>query len=84
METVMLFLCVCAATVLTNGLILYVAARYFLKGLEAHGKLEYERLMAIQEKGAEALNRLTGQMGQQRTSKVRGFGDNGPTGGGSA
>lgn len=91
METLVLFLCVCAATVLTNGVILFLVAKYVMSSMRAISREESERLSQLQEQGTQALSRLTGALAQGRKAGYspfggfgQGGGDEGPKGQGSA
>jgi hypothetical protein len=83
METLTLFLCVSAAVVLTNGLILFGVARYAMKRLESISRAESDRLAKMQEQGTAAIKSLTGALTQTRRSRFSGF-DNDDEGRGSA
>lgn len=85
METLTLFLCVGAAVVLTNGLMMFLVAWFVLKGLERIGKAEADRLSKIQQAGIDSANQLLGALKIQKAPSNRfGFGggsDSGPKGG---
>ncbi len=67
METLVLFLCVSAAVVLTNGLMMFLVAYFVLKSLERISKTEYDRLTKIQQQGVDAANQLLGAMKSTRS-----------------
>ena len=80
METLVLFLCVSAAVVLTNGLILFGVAWYVLKALERISKAEYERLSQIQQQGLDTAKTLMDTLRAHSPMKRSPFGGGDPFG----
>lgn len=58
MSALFLFVCVSAAVVLTNGVILGAIALYITHSLRSAAREEVDRLEKIQNAGAESLGRL--------------------------
>ena len=67
MENVMLFACVSAAVVLTNGFMLFTVALYVTRALKAASKEELNRLEKIQSNGTETLSKLLAKANRMRT-----------------